>query len=41
MEENKLRVFVVTRRADWREDDAIAVLAVDKLHAEKMCKMSF
>ena len=28
-----LKVFVVSRRADWCEDDAIAVLAVDKLHA--------
>ena len=31
----KLKVFVVTRRADWCEDDAIAVLAIDKLHAER------
>lgn len=33
--ENKLKVFVATRKADWCEDDAIAVLAVDKLHAER------
>lgn len=33
--EQKLKVFVVTRKADWCEDDTIAVLAVDKLHAER------
>lgn len=38
MEENKLKVFVVTRKADWCEDDAIAVLAVDKLHAERCAR---
>lgn len=34
--DQKLKVFLVTRRADWCEDDAIAVLAVDKLHAERL-----
>lgn len=33
-----LKVFVVSRRADWCEDDAIAVLAVDKLHAERCAR---
>ena len=31
MADQKLKVFVVTRKADWCEDDAIAVLAVDKV----------
>ena len=35
---DKLKVFVVTRKADWCEDDAIAVLAVDKLHAERCAR---
>lgn len=38
MEKNNLKVFVVTRKADWCEDDAIAVLAVDKLHAERCAR---
>ena len=38
MEKNKLKVFVVSRKADWCEDDAIAVLAVDKLHAERCAR---
>ena len=33
-----LKVFVVSRRADWCEDDAIAVLAVDKLHSERCAR---
>ena len=33
-----LKVFVVSRKADWCEDDAIAVLAVDKLHAERCAR---
>ncbi len=43
MENNKLKIFVVTRKADWCEDDAIAVLAVDKLHAERCvrCNSSY
>ena len=36
--EQKLKVYVVTRKADWCEDDAIAVLAVDKLHAERCAR---
>ena len=34
----KLKVFVVTKKPDWCEDDAITVLAVDKLHAERCAK---
>lgn len=37
-ENQKLKVFVVSRKADWCEDDAIAVLAVDKLHAERCAR---
>ena len=33
-----LKVFVISRKADWCEDDAIAVLAVDKLHAERCAR---
>lgn len=36
--DQKLKVFVVTRKADWCEDDAIAVLAVDKLHTERCAR---
>lgn len=38
MTDQKLKVFVVTREADWCEDDAIAVLAVDKFHAERCAR---
>lgn len=38
MVEQKLKVFIVSRKADWCEDDAIAVLAVDKLHAERCAR---
>lgn len=33
-----LRVFVGTIEVNWCEDDAIAVLAVDKLHAERCAR---
>ena len=33
-----LKVFLVSRRADWCEDNAIAVLAIDKLHAERCAR---
>lgn len=36
--DQKLKVFVVTSKADWCEDDAIAVLAVDKLHTERCAR---
>lgn len=38
MTDQKLKVFIVSRKADWCEDDAIAVLAVDKLHAERCAR---
>ena len=38
MEDKKLKVFVDTREVDWCEDNAIAVLAVDKLHAERCAR---
>lgn len=38
MTDQKLKVFVVLRKADWCENDAIAVLAVDKLHAERCAR---
>lgn len=38
MEKNKLKVFVVSRKADWYEDDAIGVLAVYKLRAERCAR---
>ncbi|MFG6322619.1 MAG: hypothetical protein K1W41_14410 [Lachnospiraceae bacterium] len=36
--DQKLKVFIVSRRADWYEDDAIAVLAIDELHAERCAR---
>ena len=36
--DNNLKVFLVTRKADWCEDDAIVVLAIDKLHAERCAR---
>ena len=36
--DNKLKVFLVTRKSDWCEDDAIVVLAIDKLHAERCAR---
>ena len=36
--DNKLKVFLITRKADWCEDDAIVVLAIDKLHAERCAR---
>ena len=38
MVDNKLKVFLVTRKSDWCEDDAIVVLAIDKLHAERCAR---
>ncbi len=38
MTDQKLKVFIVSRKADWCEDNAIAVLAVDKLHAERCAR---
>lgn len=38
MENKQLKVFLVTRKADWCEDDAIVVFAIDKLHAERCAR---
>ena len=38
MTDNKLKVFLVTRKAGWCEDDAIVVLAIDKLHTERCAR---
>lgn len=38
MVDNKLKVFLVTRKANWCEDNAVAVLAIDKLHAERCAR---
>ena len=29
-----MKLFLITRPADWCEDDAIVVVAEDKLHAD-------
>lgn len=33
-----MKVFLITRKADWCEDDAIVVVAEDKLHAERKAR---
>ena len=38
MTDQNLKVFLVTRRADWCEDHSVAVLAVDELHAERCAR---
>ena len=38
MVDNKLKVFLVTRKADWCEDDAVVVFSIDKLHAERCAR---
>ena len=35
-----MKLFLITRPADWCEDDAIVVVAKDKLHAEKRARLS-
>ena len=35
-----MKVFLITRKADWCEDDAIVVVAADKLHAERRERLS-
>ena len=35
-----MKVFLITRKADWCEDDAIVVVAEDKLHAERRARLS-
>lgn len=38
MVDNKLKVFLVTRKANWCEDDAVVVFAIDKLHAKRCAR---
>lgn len=38
MTEQNLKIFILSRKADWCGDDAIAVLSVDKLHAERCAR---
>ena len=40
MVEQNLKVFIVSRIADWCEDHSVAVLAVDKLHAERCASIT-
>lgn len=35
-----MKVYLITRKADWCEDDAIVVIAKDKLHAERRARWS-
>lgn len=35
-----MKVFLIERKADWCEDDAIVVVAEDKLHAERRARLS-
>lgn len=33
-----MKVYLITRKADWCEDDAMVVIAEDKLHAERLAR---
>ena len=33
-----MKVYLITRKADWCEDDAMVVIAEDKLHAERQAR---
>ena len=33
-----MKVYLITRKADWCEDDAIVIIAEDKLHAERQAR---
>jgi hypothetical protein len=35
-----MKVYLIERPADWCEDDAIVVVAEDKLHAERRARLS-
>lgn len=35
-----MKVYLITRKADWCEDDAMVVIAEDKLHAERRARWS-
>lgn len=35
-----MKVYLITRKADWYEDNAMVVIAEDKLHAERRARWS-
>ena len=35
-----MKLYLITRKADWCEDDAMVVIAEDKLHAERKARWS-
>ena len=35
-----MKLYLITRKADWCEDNAIVVVAEDKLHAERKARWS-
>lgn len=35
-----MKVYLITRKASWCEDDAMVVIAEDKLHAERRARWS-
>lgn len=35
-----MNLYLITRKADWCEDDAIVVVAKDKLRAERRARLS-
>ncbi len=35
-----MKVYLITRKADWCEDNAMVVIAEDKLHAERRARWS-
>jgi hypothetical protein len=35
-----MKLYLITRPATWCEDDAIVVVAEDKLHAERRARLS-
>lgn len=35
---DNMKVYLITRKADWCEDDAMVIVAEDKLHAERKAR---
>lgn len=35
-----MKVYLVSRKADWCEDQAMVIIAADKLHAERRARWS-
>lgn len=35
-----MKVYLITRKATWCEDDAMVVIAEDKIHAERRARWS-